>query len=423
MNATDITSIVQAAQEDIRTLIEKDVKLAPKFLRLAFHDAVSLNCLNMSDPENLGLAYPIEELNKVVHTYEGLLSRADIWVMAALVACEVTSGGWEFPMYYYGRHGGPAIGTRESTAWKAKDDHCETIKPRDFPSADLTTHALLQYFLETFEFDARETVVVMGAHTLGSFTRNQSGFHDGSAWVDNRHVLNNEYYALLVGGSRSSSYNIKVDDAQFWETKYVTNEGMKSVLNTTIPNRFMWTRRSGASENSGNQKLPLVMTNADIAIVRDLKKELNDDGSGRVVCDFVLREEMNSIHGRCPVAKQTLNMVSEYKYNNTLWLDEFERVLRKMFTYGYTVSLGDGSLCSEDLKCIALVNPDIIPLRTEMPTTSPSTFPTPHPSMKMIPTDVPTIESVIDVSASNRITSPILTFINSITFFCYFVLH
>jgi hypothetical protein len=372
---TNITSIVAEAQAEIRVLIDGDINLAPKFLRLAFHDAVSLNCLDISNPDNLGLQYPIAALNPVVAHYKGLLSQADIWVMAAGVACEVTSGGWKFPMYYYGR-GGAGV----------EVDECQNVTPLDFPSPDLTTHTLLQYFRETFGFNTRETVVVMGAHTIGSFTRRHSGFHNKSGWVDGRQVLDHEYYRVLVGGIPSSSRLTKLDDAPFWEKLYLVNEGMKSPLNTSIPNRFMWTRRGDAAEDSGNDEIPIIMTNADMALVRDLASELNSDGSGRVLCDFSLNDEVRSLHGRCPAADLTIDLISDFKYNNTLWLVEFERVLGKMFTYGYDLqrsSEGDDTFCPDDSKCLTLVDPNVFPVETLMPSSSPTE------AVRMVPTAMP----------------------------------
>ncbi len=295
MAARNITSIIKEVQEQIRLLIENDIRLAPKFLRLAFHDAVSLGCLDMNDPENLGLEYPILALEPLVQHYRGFLSQADVWVTASLVACEVTSNGWGFPMYYYGRGGAgvPMVTPNSEGAEAKKVDECQSVIPRPFPSVDITSHDLLQYFAATFGFSTRETIVVMGAHTIGEFARSHSGFNDGSAWVDRRHVLDNEYYAGLVGGSISSSLSKKVDEAHMWEPLFLVNEGRSSTLGTAIPDRFMWTRGSEAKEDGSSNiaNPPLIMTNADIALVRDLKGELDPDGSGRVKCDFVHRED------------------------------------------------------------------------------------------------------------------------------------
>ena len=375
-----LANIVSEIQQDIITLIGIDLRLAPKFLRLAFHDAISLHCLNISDPENRGLAYPIAALQPIVNNYQEYLSEADVWVLAALVACEATSDA-AFPMYYYGR------------------DPSETCIPRPFPSADLTTHSLLQYFEDTFDFSTRETVVVMGAHTIGVMQRNQSGFQ--GAWVDGRHVLDNEYYALLVGGRPSSSLDKKLDLAPFWSREYLNN-----VEFPNIPNRFLWTRRSDAGGDSsqgdltGDNDERLGMTNADIALVRDLSSAQDDQF--RVKCDFGLREEIHSPHGRCPAAKVTIDLVAELKVNNTQWLMEFEYVLRKMFTYGYDMTSG----CDEG-KCLKLVDPNLIPKETKAPTPSPTTgstviqtfIPSTTPTMRRKPSNLSLTTLTLSTSA------------------------
>ena len=403
---SNITAIVLEVQKQIRSLIEYDIRLAPKFLRLAFHDAVSLNCLDMNNPENLGLGYPIAALDPIVQSYDGVFSQADIWVTAALVACEVTSTStssstssssssspddnfFKFPMYYYGRTGRGVQTTPIENSDEASDgtsttdeDGCRNVVPRPFPAADLTTHTLLQYFDEHFNFNARETVVVMGAHTLGQMARNHSGFQDGSSWVDQRHVLNNEYYKLLVGGGRSSTLHYKVNDAKFWSKEFLNNEGISSIAGGRVPNRFMWTRRGRATEEGGDEEKPLIMTNADIALVRDLETELDADGSGKVKCGFAVQDDMpEPVHGRCPAAKETIHLMSEFKYNNTLWLVEFEHVLRKMFMYGYTVSPSGetGNDCGGP-RCLRLVNPNIAPPETDAPTNAPTLVPTKSPT-------------------------------------------
>ena len=48
---------------------------------------------------------------------------------------------------------------------------------RDLPSPHLTTHELITFFNETFDFqEPWQTVAIMGAHTLGTLARENSGF-------------------------------------------------------------------------------------------------------------------------------------------------------------------------------------------------------------------------------------------------------
>ena len=41
----------------------------------------------------------------------------------------------------------------------------------------------------------------MGAHTLGTLTRENSGFNGPNGWLQNTNRLNSGYYDTLIGGS------------------------------------------------------------------------------------------------------------------------------------------------------------------------------------------------------------------------------
>jgi hypothetical protein len=54
----------------------------------------------------------------------------------------------------------------------------------------LDTHQVLAYFSETFGFDAEDTVILLGAHTVGRVHRENSGF-DGTGWDENSALFDN----------------------------------------------------------------------------------------------------------------------------------------------------------------------------------------------------------------------------------------
>jgi len=68
--------------------------LGPKFVRLAFHDCVGGcdGCVDLTNGDNAGLNLPINALAPIVTKYQGQggISRADIWVISSLVACEMS---------------------------------------------------------------------------------------------------------------------------------------------------------------------------------------------------------------------------------------------------------------------------------------------------------------------------------------------
>ena len=95
----NIATSVESIREEIRDLIRNNSVLAPKFLRLAFHDCVGGcdGCVDMTDPDNAGLDIPIGALSGIVSTWKSSdISRADIWSLAAMVGSEMTQAQRDF---------------------------------------------------------------------------------------------------------------------------------------------------------------------------------------------------------------------------------------------------------------------------------------------------------------------------------------
>jgi hypothetical protein len=71
---------------------------------------------------------------------------------------------------------------------------------REIPGANTNTHELFTFFQKNFGFNQRQTVAIMGAHTLGVLQRKNSGINGPNGWVINKHRFDNEYYHHLIGG-------------------------------------------------------------------------------------------------------------------------------------------------------------------------------------------------------------------------------
>ena len=180
-----LSNIVAAAESDIRALISLDVTLGPKFVRLGFHDCTGGcdGCVDLSNPENAGLLVPIESLEPIVENHEDLaigFSRADIWALAALVGVDMASRDDSVPVNFSLEHIG-----RKNCEQQQEVCHdvfgnvtdCNPVRGphRHLPEASIGTSDLFHFFNEEFGFSDRETVALMGAHTLGSLTRENSG--------------------------------------------------------------------------------------------------------------------------------------------------------------------------------------------------------------------------------------------------------
>lgn len=297
----------------------------------------------MDNADNAGLNIPIDALADIVTTYESDsgLSRADIWALAALTGTNYgleRDGGSStfFEMSYYGREN---CGDDETGG----TDH-------ELPAPDLDTQDLLDFFADNFDFSDQETCAIMGAHTMGTLARENSGF-DGDGWVTSNILLNNMYYQGIVGDGTTSD---EWFDGPGWHIVEIDNSDLSS-----IPNRFQW--NSGAAEDDDSDAKTKVlkdedktgdgrgllraffgvnddcncdddddfvrlMLNADIALVRTFGDNLSEDGD--VSCDFRGRDA-------CPAA-DTLEQMAAYRMDNDLWLTDFKAAWEKMLIQGCT---------------------------------------------------------------------------------------
>ena len=309
---------------------DSERELIPKFLRLGFHDCVGGcdGCVDLTNPDNKGLEESIKAIYPIVEKFKDSYSRADIWALATLVSADlaVMNGrphGLHFPMRYIGRKdcegdvnlkgiGGPDV---------------------EMPSNDFTTHELLDFFKKYFDFDADETVTIMGVHAVAVMHRDNVGFgnkgkEDGWVYDAESYTLDNRYYGMLVGDEEDPVYS-----APMWHMELVHNDD-------GIPSRYQW-----YTEKDGEDERP-IMTNADMALVRDLKDHMtvDEDGNeGAVDCAFkdegkpegYTRRTRSLNSAVCPVASKTIEKMVEYKLDNEHFLYDFEKVLEKMVKNGY----------------------------------------------------------------------------------------
>jgi len=323
-----ISTTIEEVSDEIRELLDDDSDLGAKFVRLGFHMCVGGcdGCVNMNNVDNKGLEVPINAIASIVSTYtsDSGLSRADIWALAALIAAEEAQDNnngaqfVDFPFEWYGRT------DCSQGAFSGPD--------QDFPPPDLSTHQLLEFFSTNFGLSTRETVALMGAHTLGELSRMNSGFDGPRGWNNNRRSLDNGFYDGLIGGdendNRFDGQNLPDFDtlirARDWDLVEENNNDIPD-----IPNRFVWENRRGGG-GGGRRTL---MTNADMALVRDFSEHINDS-TGEVSCSF-----RGSNGGtRCPHAEATFYIAAEYKYDVQTWIEDFSDVFTKVLLQGYDTS-------------------------------------------------------------------------------------
>ncbi|CAB9503287.1 c peroxidase, mitochondrial [Seminavis robusta] len=319
-----MASVIAAAKQDVGQLIIAQPSLSALFLRLTFHDCLGgcNGCINLANRDNRMLNIAIDILEPCVQKYEPYgLSRPDIWVLASSVGVELAMPDTAFvaiPFKTYGRKScDPA-------------DIIEGPNPV-FCDPNLGTDDLLAFFRAHFGFSPQETAAILGAHTIGVMHRESLGYDSPNGWTVDNDVFNNGYYRELVGAGRT--IREQYTRAANWKQKFIDNRGMEE----GVPNVFQW-------EGYPNQK-KIVMTNADIALVRQLHAG-NKAANGKVACQFVPR---SGNEPTCPMARSDLFVeMVRYRNDNHAFLEDFREAFIKLTMTGYLV---DPYGCDSDGIC------------------------------------------------------------------------
>ena len=165
----------------------------------------------MTDLHNAGLHTPIDALAPIVDKYKALMSRADVWALATMVGSEVSQPeDADFSVDFAFTEFGRIDCENQQTVCRneAGISHGCSVKRgphRILPGANVNTHEIFSFFKTNYGFNTRETVAIMGAHTIGVLARENSGIDGSNGWVLNNRELDNVYYEELVGGSDPDS--------------------------------------------------------------------------------------------------------------------------------------------------------------------------------------------------------------------------
>jgi len=221
---------------DVRDNTRNDYRpLLANVVRLAFHycvgDSGCDGCIDMSHPDNAGLDLSVDYLeDKAPAWLESGLSKADLYALASMVAANMALGnaGWESDLSNF------EIGRTDCDATEVTNEV--------FPDSHVSPFA---FFEDNFGFTARETTVIMGAHTLGRAQLGNSGFQN--FWTQNALDLGNDYYVAL--------------ERPPWRQRMVPGGS-----------NFQWDQ----APPPGRQGAPLMALNADMFLIRNVMP--NEDG-------------------------------------------------------------------------------------------------------------------------------------------------
>lgn len=180
---------VLAAAQQVSQLISSSLDLGGTLgglVRLAFHDAATFNgvsggadgCVDLTNPQNKGLAPVVASLAPVVLGAKGLLSQADVWALAAGVAIQTA--------------GGPSLSFRAGRV-----DVASCTGQNNLPDAQLGVAMMESTFVTRLNFTEREATSLIGAHVLGKAVTVNSGYN--GKWVPNNAIFSNRFFVDLLG--------------------------------------------------------------------------------------------------------------------------------------------------------------------------------------------------------------------------------
>lgn len=323
---------MEDAKKEITTLINNDIKLAATFLRMEFHDCIGGcdGCIDLDHKDNAGLNGVIDLLQPIVnrHAKNGF-SRADVWALAATVAADVSQqpdSRVDITLKWWGRvdcenAGQPCRGPN------GENVSCSSKKGphHEFPNLHMHTSDLYSFMRNQFNFNQRDTVAIMGAHTLGKIRTENFKIDGPNGWVLDNKVLNNQYYGELVGGQNPNDpIDVLINDAPAW----------RRAIENTVRH---WVGSPGG--------VKIVMLNTDIALVRNLDSSNMDKSIGRVTCAFEDNTARAAGISVCPHVDGALQTAAEFFHDNIKWLRAFRDVLDRMMTNKYKRNSCNDKIC------------------------------------------------------------------------------
>jgi len=146
-------------------------------------------------------------------------SRADLWAFASLVAVEegIQRHNWACDGNRRSPHNGPIMCTQfegeegchisldRPFVFQTGRKDCDTAlepsykteKMEHLPDEHFNGTMTVRFMEEHYKFSAKETVTIMGAHTMGTFHQHQTGHK--YVWTSDFQAFNNQFYRNIAG--------------------------------------------------------------------------------------------------------------------------------------------------------------------------------------------------------------------------------
>eukprot|EP00440_Ansanella_granifera_P058980 gb/GFBE01063928.1/.p1 GENE.gb/GFBE01063928.1/~~gb/GFBE01063928.1/.p1 ORF type:complete len:517 (+),score=104.56 gb/GFBE01063928.1/:1-1551(+) len=217
-------------------------------VRLAWHDAAEYDpesddnlrpdgCVDLSNPDNAGLAEVIDDLDLIWRPFCSNISRADFWVLAAKTIIEESTS---YVPSEFGRNVNAEDGGMHGSRRLIKGDavldsfvlpfrygrtdvtSCAVPQKPRLPSAEKGATEIEKYIMRKFNLNARHAVALLGAHTLGRCDVNNSGYN--STWKDRGDLFTTAYFKLLLEGKWERAEMVSPHTGEaIYQWNHVTN--------------------------------------------------------------------------------------------------------------------------------------------------------------------------------------------------------
>jgi len=236
---------------------------------------------------------PIQDLDEIFYgtnNWNEKMTLADFWSAVGTVGIEygISLSGVDvkYPIYFGRRDcsDSPLININDTI-------------PKDFNLLYGSWQQIKEYFENELNFTAKDTITLMGAHTLVTTHSEYSGFE--GKWTDDEYIFDNAYFDALLN-----------------------QEWIQNIIEPTKESH--WIRK----QNGYN------MLNSDIQIAYDIDSYFNGT-IGEYQC--IVNKATNTISNdeTCPERTTTKSIIESYANDNQLFLDNFKKTWIRLVTMGY----------------------------------------------------------------------------------------
>ena len=300
---------------EFRSMLKAKPAFIGGFVRLAFHDCIGKGrcdgCINLQNIKNKGLEAYTPALENLYQRYKRKITRADLYAFAGVVTANYASSNTSDVF----DHRKFRVGRRDCSR-----NGIETDLKESFPDPNMqNVNEVWAFFKQAFDLSLKETVALMGAHTLGKMRTKNSGFE--GPWIADvvqeggANILDSNYYLEIV--------------AVPWFMKKMKQ----------CPRKHQWQRNGpsmgfGNSERGINPQPDNVLINSDAALAVNLHLDVNGAFKPGTECVMCSIQDNGSPPGEtlpcCDEASAGRQICIDYARNNTLWMEDFEKVFYKM---------------------------------------------------------------------------------------------